>query len=454
MKELTQVYQKKVLVLGLAKSGFTAARLLHKMGAFVTVNDAKPFEENPAAQELLNMGVTVICGRHPENLLDEGFELLVKNPGIPYSNPMVQSAVEKGIPVWTEIELAYHISEAPFIGITGSNGKTTTTTLLFHMLNQDGKNPLIAGNIGTVASGVAELAEPDNIIVTELSSFQLKGTEAFRPHIAIVTNLYEAHLDYHGSLEDYEISKMKVTQNQTAEDYFIYNADQPHLAAYAQNCKAQLVPFTLKGKTEDSISADADSIYWQGEKLIERSKIMLGGQHNLENILAAAAATLLCGGTEETIIRVLTSFTGVKHRSQFVLSWKGRKFYNDSKATNALATKSALEAFPGNIVLLAGGLERNHSLEELRPYMKRVKALVTFGETSDRFGQFAQDCGIANVEKVTDMLSAVEKAVSHSEDGDTILLSPACASWDQYENFEIRGDAFIEAVRKVTEEEE
>ncbi|WP_033543521.1 UDP-N-acetylmuramoyl-L-alanine--D-glutamate ligase [Planococcus sp. CAU13] len=454
MKEIEQLHQKKVLVLGLAKSGFTAARFLHKMGAFVTVNDSKPFEENPEAQELLNMGVTVICGRHPEDLLDEGFELLVKNPGIPYSNPVVLAAQQKGVPVWTEIELAYRISEAPFIGITGSNGKTTTTTLLFHMLNQDEKKPLIAGNIGTVASGVAEHAKPENVIVTELSSFQLKGTQTFRPRIAIVTNLYEAHLDYHGSVEDYEASKMKLTQNQQAEDYFIYNADQPHLAAYAQKCKAQLVPFTLKGKTPVSISADDEFIYWQGKELIERSKVMLGGQHNLENILAAAAAALIWGGTEETIIRVLTSFTGVKHRSQFVVNWKGRKFYNDSKATNALATKSALEAFPDNIVLLAGGLERNHSLEELRPYMKRVKALVIFGETSDRFERFAYDCGVPAVEKVSDMYDAVVKAVGHSTDGDTILLSPACASWDQYENFEIRGDAFIEAVRKVTEEDE
>lgn len=454
MKDLAQVNQKKVLVLGLAKSGFTAARLLHKLGAFVTVNDAKPFEENPEAQELLNLGVTVICGRHPEDLLEEGFELLVKNPGIPYSNPLIQAAEKKGVPVWTEIELAYLISEAQFIGITGSNGKTTTTTLLFHMLHQDEKNPLVAGNIGTVASGVAEYAKAENVIVTELSSFQLKGTHTFRPRIAIVINLYEAHLDYHGSLEDYEASKMKLTQNQTPEDYFIYNADQPHLAAYAAKCKAQLVPFTLKGRTENSISADDKFIYWQGKKLIERSRIMLGGQHNLENILAAAAAAMIWGGTEETIIRVLTSFTGVKHRSQFVVNWKGRNFYNDSKATNALATKSALEAFPGNIVLLAGGLERNHSLEELRPYMDRVKALVTFGETADRFEQFAFDCGVENVEKASDMLGAVEKAVSHSTSGDTILLSPACASWDQYENFEIRGDAFIDAVRRVTEADE
>ncbi|MFD1862388.1 UDP-N-acetylmuramoyl-L-alanine--D-glutamate ligase [Planococcus chinensis] len=451
MKQVQQLHHKKVLVIGLAKSGFTAARILHQLGAFVTVNDSKPFEENPEAQELLNLGVTVICGRHPEDLLDEGFELVVKNPGIPYSNILIQAALEKGIPIWTEIELAYLISEAPFIGITGSNGKTTTTTLLFHMLNQDKKKPLIAGNIGTVASGVAEKATPENVIVTELSSFQLKGTESFRPHIAIITNLYEAHIDYHGTLEDYRGSKMKIAQNQTAEDFFIYNADQPLLAAYAAECKAQLVPFTLKGRTDTSISADEEFIYWQGEKLIERSKIMLGGQHNLENILAATAASLLWGGTKETIIRVLTSFTGVKHRSQFVLNWNGRKFYNDSKATNALATKSALEAFPGQVILLAGGLERNHSLEELRPFMDRVKALITFGETADRFAEFAHDCGVEAVAKAGDMQDAVEKAVSHSAVGDTILLSPACASWDQYESFEIRGDAFIDAVQRVTE---
>ncbi|UJF25825.1 UDP-N-acetylmuramoyl-L-alanine--D-glutamate ligase [Planococcus sp. 107-1] len=451
MKQIPELYHKKVLVLGLAKSGFTAARILHGLGAFVTVNDSKRFEENPEAQDLLNLGVTVICGRHPEDLLDEGFELVVKNPGIPYSNVLIRSAMEKGIPVWTEIELAYLISEAPFIGITGSNGKTTTTTLLFHMLNQDEKKPLIAGNIGTVASGVAEKAVEKNVIVTELSSFQLKGTVDFRPRIAIITNLYEAHLDYHGSIEDYNASKMKITQNQTADDYFIYNADQPVLSAYAAKSKAQLVPFTLKGRTEKSISADSEFIYWQGEKIMERSKIMLGGQHNLENILAATAATLLWGGTKETIIRVLSSFTGVKHRSQFIVSWKGRKFYNDSKATNALATKSALEAFPGQVILLAGGLERKHSLEELRPYMSRVKALITFGETADRFAEFAKDCGVPAIKKVMGMDEAVGEAVDHSADGDTILLSPACASWDQYESFEIRGDAFIDAVRKVTE---
>ncbi|MBT2581856.1 UDP-N-acetylmuramoyl-L-alanine--D-glutamate ligase [Planococcus sp. ISL-109] len=454
MKELPQLHQKKVLVLGLAKSGYTAARLLHKLGAFVTVNDSKPFEENPEAQDLLNLGVTVICGRHPEDLMDEGFELVIKNPGIPYRNHLIQKAIEKGIPVWTEIELAYRISEAPFIGITGSNGKTTTTTLLFHMLNQDGKAPLIAGNIGTVASGVAEKAAADNVIVTELSSFQLKGTETFRPQIAIIINLYEAHLDYHGSLDDYLESKKKITENQIETDYFIYNADQKILADHAKTVKAIPMPFTLKGRTDEHISADREFIYWQGKPLIERKRIMLAGEHNLENILAATAAALLWGGTKETIIRVLTSFTGVKHRSQFVDEWQGRRFYNDSKATNALATKSALEAFQGNIILLAGGLEREHSLEELRPFMERVKGLVTFGETAERFSDFAESCNVPTVTKAGMMDDAVEKAIALSQPGDTILLSPACASWDQYESFEVRGDAFIDAVQRHTDANE
>ncbi len=454
MKELPQFLQKKVLVLGLAKSGFTAARLLHKLGAFVTVNDSKPFEENPEAQELLNLGVTVICGRHPEDLLEEGFELVIKNPGIPYRNPLIQKALEKDIPVWTEIELAYRISEAPFIGITGSNGKTTTTTLLFHMLNQDGKAPLIAGNIGTVASGVAEKATAENVVVTELSSFQLKGTKQFRPHVSIIINLYEAHLDYHGSLDDYLGSKKKITENQTSDDYFIYNADQKILANHASTVAAQPIPFTLQGRTEESISADREFIYWQGEPLIERKRIMLAGEHNLENILAATAAALLWGSTKETIIRVLTSFTGVKHRSQYVGEWQGRRFYNDSKATNALATKSALEAFDDRIILLAGGLDRQHSLEEMRPFMDRVKVLVTFGETAGRFSEFAETCNVPTIVQAGLMDDAVEKAIGLSASGDTILLSPACASWDQYESFEIRGDAFIDAVQKHTEANE
>ena len=185
MKQINDFLRKKVLVLGLAKSGVSAASLLHKLGAFVTVNDFKPFDENPEAQGLLEEGIKVVCGTHPIELLDDGFELVVKNPGIPYTNPMIQAALERNIPIITEVELAYQVSEAPFIGITGTNGKTTTTTLIYEMLKEGGKNPLIAGNIGTVASGVAQEATKDHVIVIELSSFQLMGIEEFRPHIAV-----------------------------------------------------------------------------------------------------------------------------------------------------------------------------------------------------------------------------------------------------------------------------
>ena len=199
MKTIEKYRHKKILVLGLAKSGVSAALLLHKLGAFVTVNDKKPFQENPEAQGLLEQGIKVICGGHPIELLDEGFELIVKNPGIPYHNPMIEELWKVNIPVITEVELAYQISEAPFIGITGTNGKTTTTTLIYEMLNTGAKQPLIAGNIGLVASGVAQEAVAEHTIVIELSSFQLMGIDSFRPRIAIITNLYDAHLDYHGN---------------------------------------------------------------------------------------------------------------------------------------------------------------------------------------------------------------------------------------------------------------
>lgn len=449
MKHITKFTAKKVLVLGLAKSGVAAAELLHKLGAFVTVNDAKPFEESPDAQDLLTKGITVICGRHPENLLDEGFEYVIKNPGIPYHNTIVKDAISRGIPVWTEMELAYLISEAPFIGITGSNGKTTTTTLLFHMLNQGGQKPLIAGNIGTVACKVAEDAEADQVIVTELSSFQLMGIDEFKPNIAILTNLYEAHLDYHGSFEEYGNAKFAVTENQTMDDVFIYNADQPVVVQYAERSKAQLLPFSTKGRKEQGISADGEMIYWQGEPYLERKMIALPGEHNLENILCAVAASILMECPKETIQHVLTSFTGVKHRTQFVREWKQRKFYNDSKATNTLATKSALSAFKEPVILIAGGLDRGHSFEEMRAYMGHVKAVVSFGETSDRLIEFAASSGVEQLIQVNNIQEAVKAAAELSEPQDIILLSPACASWDQYANFELRGDDFIEAVFQI-----
>ncbi|MEK5039650.1 UDP-N-acetylmuramoyl-L-alanine--D-glutamate ligase [Sporosarcina sp. FSL K6-3457] len=439
----------KVLVLGLAKSGYAASKLLHSLGAYVVVNDASPAEGNEEAAALRLDGIQVICGGHPTGILDEGFDVVVKNPGIPYSNPVVAEALQKNIPVWTEIELASRISEAPIIAITGSNGKTTTTTLLYHMLNIGGQQPLIAGNIGTVSCTVAEQATKDQIIVLEASSFQLMGTETFRPHMAIWTNLYDAHLDYHGSPEAYAKAKSAITTNQTQEDYVIYNDDQPELRQYALRSSAAKVPFSLMGRKEQGISADEEQIYWNGEPYVKRSVIKLPGQHNLENILAATAAAILLGCDKTTIENVLSSFTGVRHRMQFVKELKGRKFYNDSKATNTLATKSALAAFNVPTILLAGGLDRGQSFEELRPYMANVKVVVALGETAENFATFATSCGIEKIIRAEDVKDAVQKAYPLSGEGDIILLSPACASWDQYSSFEARGDQFIEAVMQL-----
>ncbi|GAE47092.1 UDP-N-acetylmuramoylalanine-D-glutamate ligase [Mesobacillus boroniphilus JCM 21738] len=382
-------------------------------------------------------------------MMDEGFELVVKNPGIPYYNPMIQKAIEKEIPVITEVELAYQISEAPLIGITGTNGKTTTTTLIFEMLEAGNKHPLIAGNIGTVASGVAQEATAENTIVIELSSFQLMGIDQFKPGISIITNLYDAHLDYHGTRTEYIGAKARITQNQTEEDFLIINADQDECMAIARNSRAQIVPFSTRKVLENGAYVKDGWVCFYGEQIIETKDIVLPGKHNLENILSAVAATLLSGADKEAIRKVLTTFAGVRHRLQYVATIDERKFYNDSKATNILATENALAAFDAPIVLLAGGLDRGNSFDELVPSLKNVKTLITFGETAEKVGQAGHDAGIKTILRADNVEKAVPVAFEHSEAGDVILLSPACASWDQYKTFEVRGDMFIEAVHKL-----
>lgn len=449
MKQITTYQHKKILVLGLAKSGVSAAALLHKLGAFVTVNDSKPFSENPEARGLLEQGIKVVCGSHPIELMDEGFELIVKNPGIPYYNPMIQKAVEKGIPVITEVELAYRISEALLVGITGTNGKTTTTTLIYEMLKASRKDPLIAGNIGTVATSVAQDATADNTIVIELSSFQLMGIDQFKPRIAIILNLYDAHLDYHGTKEEYVEAKARITMNQTEEDYLIVNADQEEVMEIARHSRATIIPFSTKDVLEKGAFIKEGWVVFNGEKVIEIKDIVLPGKHNLENILSAVAASILSGADHSAIRQVLTTFAGVRHRLQYVGAIQGRKFYNDSKATNILATENALAAFEDPVILLAGGLDRGNSFDELIPSLKNVKALVTFGQTAEKVGQAGKEAGIKTILRVDNVEKAVPVAFQHSLPGDVILLSPACASWDQYKTFEVRGDMFIEAVHKL-----
>ncbi|MDG3131546.1 UDP-N-acetylmuramoyl-L-alanine--D-glutamate ligase [Streptococcus suis] len=451
MKMIDSVKNKKVLVLGLAKSGESAARLLDKLGAIVTVNDGKPFEENPTAQLLLEEGIRVICGSHPLELLDEEFFLVVKNPGIRYDNPMVKKAVDKGIPVWTEVELAYLISEASIIGITGSNGKTTTTTMIAEVLNAGDKPAKLCGNIGYPASSVAQVATEKDTLVMELSSFQLMGTNAFRPHVAVVTNLMASHLDYHGTFEEYVAAKWKIQEQMTEDGIIVLNFNQEEVRKLADNTRARVVPFSTKEEVDGAYLAD-EKLYFKGDYIMEAKQLGVPGSHNIENALAAIAVAKLFGIDNQTIKESLSSFGGVKHRLQFVGNIDGVAFYNDSKSTNILATQTALSSFDNSkVILIAGGLDRGNEFDELVPDLYGLKKMVVLGESAPRLQRAAEKAGVDTV-LATDIADATRQAFEVAERGDIVLLSPANASWDMYKDFEVRGEVFLQTYEELSNE--
>lgn len=451
MKKNSNFNNKKVLVLGLAKSGESAARVLKTLGAIVTVNDGKPFDENPAAQSLLAEGIKVITGEHPLGLLEEAFEVMVKNPGIPYDNPMVLRALALGIPVITEVELAYLISESPIIGITGTNGKTTTTTMIADILNADGQVAKLSGNIGFPASDVAASSTSDERLVMELSSFQLMGIETFRPHIAVITNVFSAHLDYHGTQVNYEAAKWRIQENMTADDYLILNFNQEKLRQKSVQSLAKIVPFSTSDEVKDGAYVAGGKIYFKDEQIMAVAELSLPGEHNLENALAAICVAKLSQVSTEAIVRVLTTFSGVKHRLQYLGQKSNIKFYNDSKATNILATQKALSGFDNQkLWLLAGGLDRGNGFETLSSDIAGLKGMVVFGETAPKLRVLAEQLNIPVFESET-VATAAQLAYEQAISGDTILLSPANASWDQYKTFEQRGDLFIDTFSKLEE---
>ncbi|MEQ9764410.1 UDP-N-acetylmuramoyl-L-alanine--D-glutamate ligase [Streptococcus sp. ZJ151] len=442
MKTISNFENKKVLVLGLARSGQAAARLLAKLGAIVTVNDGKPFDENPSAQALLEEGIKVVCGSHPLELLDEDFALMVKNPGIPYSNPMVAKASEKQIPIWTEVELASLVSDAPIVGITGSNGKTTTTTMIAEVFNHAGQSGLLAGNIGFPASEVVVEASANDTLIMELSSFQLMGVNSFKPHIAVITNLEPTHLDYHGTFEDYVAAKWNIQNHMTASDYIVLNANQGITHQLAKQTKATVIPFSTIEEVDGAYLKEGQ-LFYQGELVMAAKDIGVPGDHNIENALATIAVAKLSGISNHVIQETLSTFGGVKHRLQDAGSVRGVSFFNDSKSTNILATQKALSGFDNkDLILIAGGLDRGNGFEELSSHITNLKAMVVLGETADKLAEIAKAANVP-VEYAKDVADATRKAYELAEVGDTVLLSPANASWDMYKNFEVRGDEFL-----------
>ncbi|MCG7194090.1 UDP-N-acetylmuramoyl-L-alanine--D-glutamate ligase [Fructilactobacillus sanfranciscensis] len=456
MKQINDYKDKNVLVFGAGLSGTNAAKLLIKLGANVTLTDAKPASEIADFDELVKAGVKVVAGKSPLSLLDN-VDLMVKNPGINYDVPLVKAAEDKKIPVIVEIELAGEIANAKLIGVTGSNGKTTTTTMIAEMLNAGNEKGKAyrAGNIGISATKVAEKATSNDEIVMELSSFMLLGITTLHPHIAVITNIFENHLDYHKTRENYINAKMQITKNQTADDYLVMNFDREEWRKLSKRSKAKVVPFSVKGNYEDGAYQRDGKLYFRDEYIMKAKDIRIPGEQNVENALAAIAVARLSGVSVTEIVKVLKNFGGVRHRNQFVLSSNGRDFYNDSKATDIEATQMAIEGFKKPIILLAGGLDRGYTFEKLEPdFKKHLNGIVLFGETAQLLKDSAQKAGVPQIKVVDNLDEAVPVAYEMSKPGEIVLLSPANASWDQFPSFEIRGDQYIKDVEKLTGKKE
>ncbi|WP_214765222.1 MULTISPECIES: UDP-N-acetylmuramoyl-L-alanine--D-glutamate ligase [unclassified Exiguobacterium] len=435
---------KKVLVLGTAKSGIAAAKYLVEAGADVTVNDGGT-PSGTDQDTLLKLGVKTTFGEHPLTLL-EGVELIVKNPGIPYQIPLLQEALVRQIPIWTEVELGYHATNAQWVAITGSNGKTTTTTLVHELLKQQTRPVHLAGNIGFPAIEIAKEAEDDAIIVIELSSFQLMGMHAFKPMSAAFLNLSAAHLDYHGDLESYAEAKARIFRNMDANDRLVVNADDDVVMRLSDQAKAERLRFSRKSPAYARVEQDMIMV---GETpILPAAELALGGGHNLENVLAALTLVEPFNIPLQAVQDVLRTFGGVAHRTEYIGEFKGRKVYNDSKATNNVATEAALSGFKAPIIWLCGGLERGADLTPLVESMTQVKHVVGLGETGPRFAELARQEKI-DATVVSDMAQAVQAAFDVSQAGDIILLSPASASWDQYKTYEERGEHFVRAVESI-----
>jgi UDP-N-acetylmuramoylalanine--D-glutamate ligase len=468
---------RRVVVLGLARSGASVAKVFHELGATVIVNDQKERELSPEADELAALGITVICGYHPDDLITDDTALLIKNPGIPYTAPPVAQALERGVEVITEVEAAYFLSPAPIIGITGSNGKTTTTTLIGKLLEAAELQPIVAGNIGRPLCEAALEATPDNWLVAELSSFQLKGTSAFRPRVALLLNIAETHLDYHGDMDDYINSKIKLFDNQTEDDAAIVNWDDPECRVISSLLTAPQLPFSLYERlgtgvyieppyVRDSAGAPDDGVersmvYCFGDgnvrTVLRVDELGIPGRHNVANALAAIAAALAAGAAPEQLQEPLRSFRGVEHRLEFVKETKGVSFYNDSKATNPIATTMSVQSLTAPIILIAGGLDRGSDYMELVPlFRNRLKGLVALGETREKLAKVAGLAGLTQVEIVEPsedaeltLREAVRRAAQLAGPGDAVLLSPACASWDMFASYEQRGRIFKDSAHTL-----
>ncbi|MCM1991415.1 UDP-N-acetylmuramoyl-L-alanine--D-glutamate ligase [Oceanirhabdus seepicola] len=441
---------KKVFVLGMARSGYEAAKLLASKGYNVIVNDAKTEQNVEQVKELQSLGIKIVLGSHPDDLFDNTFEMIVKNPGISNNHKYVEKAREFNVPVINEMELAFRYFPigVTIIGVTGSNGKTTTTSIIYDILKKASKSVFFMGNIGyPVCSFVSQLKDKD-IAVMEVSDHQLCNVIDFKTNISVLTNLSEAHLDFHGSYDIYKNMKKRIFNHHTKSDIAILNLDDKELLSLTDNIESTKKYFSSSSSNKLSCSIIDGYICYNNDKIIALDEVKIKGRHNYENAMAAIAVVKELGVDNNVIVSVLKTFGGVEHRIEYVKTINNIDFYNDSKATNITSTQKALSSFAKPTILLLGGLDRGHSFAELKDYLINVKLIVAYGESKFRINDFAMEYGIPC--KVVDSLEdATEIAYSSSSEGYVVLLSPACASWDQFKDFEVRGNMYKEYVNKL-----
>ncbi|HEV8589441.1 MAG TPA: UDP-N-acetylmuramoyl-L-alanine--D-glutamate ligase [Pyrinomonadaceae bacterium] len=450
-----EVAGKKVLVVGAARSGTASARFLAQRGATVALNDRKPLDEwSPDALDLKNEGVGLVEGDPPSWLLDQ-IDLLIVSPGVPTNAIPIRYAARRGVEVIGEIELASRFLRGRIVAITGTNGKTTTTTLIGQMLKDGGLNVQVGGNIGTPLITMIESSRDDGWSVVEVSSFQLETIVDFHPTVAAVLNVTPNHMDRYESLMDYAAAKHRIFMNQTAGDVAILNADDEIVSSWASGLRAHVVQFSVQKDPDEGMflrGRDLVSKTLDGERVVmTRDDLRLRGLHNVENVLAAAAAGLACGVAPESLRATVRNFYPVEHRLEEVAEIKGVKFFNDSKATSVDATIKALEAFAdeqGKIVLILGGLGKKAPYSPLAPLVRDcVRKMVLIGEDAPTIEKELGDS--APFEHATTMSDAVQRAFAAAQPRDIVLLAPACASFDMFESFEHRGRIFKEEVQSL-----
>jgi UDP-N-acetylmuramoylalanine--D-glutamate ligase len=450
--DLMELNNKRVLVVGLGKSGVASALFLKARGARVTVSDTKSGDElRNEIPLLLDHGITVETGGHGERTFREQ-DLIVVSPGVPVDAPLLQQARAMGEPVIGEIELAAQFLPGPIVAITGSNGKTTTTTLTGEILTAGGLPTLVGGNIGTPAISLADRAQPETVIVLEVSSFQLETVQTFRPKVAVVLNVTPDHLDRHRTLETYVNAKARIFESQQPADFAVLNEDDPTCVSMAPRTRAQVFWFSRhrEGK-QGAWVRDGNILFRKGQQQHEImlvSEIPLKGAHNLENVLAAVCAGALMGCAPEKIRQAVRAFKAVEHRLEFVATIRGVDYYNDSKATNVDATIKALESFPANIHLILGGKDKGSDYSVLNDLLRqRVKRVYTIGAAAAKIESQLKDVEVVHSETLE---NALRKANAIAQPGDVVLLAPACASFDQFKSYEHRGQVFKKMVHGLT----